>query len=243
MYQDKDYSAEAKFVHSLIQKHALNARTILELGCGSGAHAENLVKEDYQIHGVDLSTKMIEFAQSRLAKMPVKQSTKLSFSQGDIRKVRLEKQFDVAISLFHVMSYQITNADLIMAFITAKAHLKQDSVFIFDCWYGPAVLTDRPTIKIKHVENEIIEVTRLAEPILYINENFVDVNYHVFIRDKTTRSVKEIKETHRMRYLFKPEVELIFQQVGFKLENCLEFMTDKEPGCKSWNVCFIGRKI
>jgi hypothetical protein len=47
-------------------------------------------------------------------------------------------------SLFHVMSYQTSNKDLQDAFETAKINLKPGEIFIFDCWYGSSVLTDRP---------------------------------------------------------------------------------------------------
>jgi methylase of polypeptide subunit release factors len=53
LYRDKDYAAEAQYVHRLIQSHALGARSILELGCGTGAHAVLLAGEGYRIHGVD----------------------------------------------------------------------------------------------------------------------------------------------------------------------------------------------
>ncbi|MFM6580781.1 MAG: class I SAM-dependent DNA methyltransferase, partial [Dolichospermum sp.] len=62
LYQDKDYLAEAKFIHDLIQTHAPSAKTILELGCGTGRHAELLANYGYQIHGVDRSLEMLNSA-------------------------------------------------------------------------------------------------------------------------------------------------------------------------------------
>ena len=38
------------------------------------------------------------------------------------------------------MSYQTSNDDLNATFASARANLKQGGVFIFDCWYGPALL-------------------------------------------------------------------------------------------------------
>ena len=35
------------------------------------------------------------------------------------------------ISLFHVMSYQTTNADLLAVFATAAAHLRPGGLFLF----------------------------------------------------------------------------------------------------------------
>jgi SAM-dependent methyltransferase len=107
----------------------------------------------------------------------------LTFSPGDIRDIRLNKSFDAVIALFHVISYQTTNEDVTAAFETAGHHLKPGGIFIFDVWYGPAVLTEHPEVRIKRMADEKTEITRLAEPVLHPNENRVDVHYHVFVTD------------------------------------------------------------
>jgi SAM-dependent methyltransferase len=241
LYRDKDYSGEANFIHELIKKYASNAGSILELGCGTGKHAELLSKMGYEVFGVDMSHEMLEVANKRLIGLGKKQPPKLSFAHGDIRTYRTERRFDVVISLFHVVSYQTTNKDLQGVFETAKVHLKQGGVFIFDCWYGPAVLTDRPVVRVKRLEDEAIEVTRIAEPRIYANESIVDVNYHVLIKNKSTGIVEELKETHRMRYLFKTEIDFLFEQAGFEFVCSVEWMTGREPGFDTWSVCFVGQ--
>ncbi len=112
-------------------------------------------------------------------------------------------------------------------------------VFIFDVWYGPAVLTDRPVVRVKRMEDDEIKVTRLAEPVLHPNENRVDVNYHVFVRDLESGVVNELRETHVMRYFFRPEIELFAAQNGFRLLNAEEWLSGKAPGEDTWGVCFV----
>jgi predicted TPR repeat methyltransferase len=41
------------------QSHDFGARSILELGCGTGIHAEFLAKVGYHVSGVDLSEGML----------------------------------------------------------------------------------------------------------------------------------------------------------------------------------------
>jgi len=180
LYRDKDYEAEANYIHDLIQRHAPKSNSILELGCGTGRHAALLAQKGYAIHGVDMSESMLAEAEQRRTQLAQEVSERLSFSLGDIRKVRVERTFDVVASLFHVISYQTTNEDLAAAFATARAHLKPGGLFVFDCWYGPAVLTDRPEVRAKKLEDEKIQVTRIAVPEIYPNENRVDVNYQLF---------------------------------------------------------------
>lgn len=241
LYRDKDYAGEAQFVHQLLQNYAPGTKSILELGCGTGAHAVLLAKEGYQVHGVDLSADMLLRATDRLSSLPTELASRLEFSQGDIRTVRINKQFDAVISLFHVISYQTTNEDLQAAFATVKAHLKPGGVFIFDCWYGPAVSRLRPSLRVKRLEDEEISVIRIADSLMYPNDNLVDVHYQVLIKQKNTGIVEELQETHKMRYLFKPEISLLLVQSGFEYVEGREWMTNREPSFDTWGVYFVFR--
>jgi SAM-dependent methyltransferase len=241
LYRDKNYAAETEFVTGLIEHYQPGARSLLELGCGSGMHAALFGKQGYNVDGIDFSQDMLDAAQARLSELPPDLAKRLKFSHGDVRTTRLGKKFDCVLSLFHVVSYQPTNADLKATFATAREHMQVGGIFLFDCWYGPAVLTDRPGMRIKRMQDEVIEVTRLAEPVLYPNECLVDVNYHVFIRDRVSGTVNEVKETHRMRYLFRPEIELLADSTGLKVEHACEWMTGKAPGFDTWGVCFVLR--
>jgi SAM-dependent methyltransferase len=241
LYQDKDYAGEVTFVSDLLQRYVPDATSILELGSGTGLHAKLLVEKGYTVYGIDQSQDMLEKAQIRRLELPADQSSKIQFSQGDIRNFRSDQRFDVVLSLFHVMSYQITNPDLQAAFATARHHLKPGGVFLFDCWYGPAVLSDRPIVKVKRLEDDKITVTRIAEPVMYPNQNRVDVNYQILIQDRQSGGLEALRETHPMRYLFQPEVDLLFAQCGFKCEAMGEWMTGNEPGWHTWGTYFIGR--
>lgn len=241
LYQDKDYVGEAKFIDQLIQANAPTSQSILELGCGTGTLALLLVKEGYNVCGVDLSTSMLQEARERFSQITPKLKAKLTLLQGDIRTIRIDQQFDVIISVFHVFSYQVTNEDLASAFATVKAHLKPGGLFLFDCWYGPTVLTDCPTIRIKSLEDQDVKITRIAEPILHPNLNLVDVNYQIFIKNKNTNIVEELKETHRMRYLFKPEIDKLLTDTNLQLINSGEWMTERELGFDTWGVYFLIR--
>ncbi len=237
LYRDKDYAGETDYVHNLIQRQSPGATTVLNLGCGSGRHDRCLVDRGYSVTGVDLSEEMLTAARDAAAG-----NRALEYVQGDVRTVRLGKTFDVVISLFHVMSYQVTNADLMEAFSTAHSHLAPGGVFIFDCWYGPGVLTDRPAVRVKELEDEAVSVTRIARPEMHPNENVVAVNYRVFLRDKANDSVREINETHRMRYLFMPELKLLLSSSGFEPLLFEEWLTSSRLEFTSWNAVVIARK-
>lgn len=241
LYRDKNYQAEVAYVDSLISEFAASSKTILDLGCGTGRHDILLAEKGYLVTGVDISEEMLAVAQSQALAFNL-QPLPVNYIQGDIRTIRLDRTFDVIISLFHVMSYQITNVDLSAAFSTVKAHLKPGGLYIFDCWYGPAVLTLQPVTRVKRLEDEAIEVTRIAEPVMHSHENVVDVNYQVFIKDKANGRIDELREKHCMRYLFNPEIEHLIAEAGLSVIKSLEWMTDAPPGYGSWSACFLARR-
>lgn len=232
LYRDKNYQGETGYVHNLIQSHCPGATTILNLGCGSGRHDRCLTELGYTVTGVDMSEKML--AAARIA---ASGKSSLEYINGDIRTVRLKRRFDVVIALFHVMSYQVSNSDLKAAFATASAHLKPGGLFLFDCWYGPGVLSDRPSVRVKELEDDTIRVTRLAEPLLHPNENVVDVNYRITIRNKMDEGAQEVRETHRMRYLFIPEIREYLENAGLKHCFFLRWADSVPPDDITWYIC------
>jgi ubiquinone/menaquinone biosynthesis C-methylase UbiE len=103
--QQKDYKQEVDYIISLLNKFAPNAKHLLELGCGIGLHAINLAEKGYHITGIDQSQNMINVARKRLKTLPNYISNLIDFNIGDIRTYSINKSFDVALSLFYVISY------------------------------------------------------------------------------------------------------------------------------------------
>ena len=63
LYKDKDYKAEAKHVDGVLQQCLSGAQSVLELGCGTAAHAAHLIRNGYYVHGVDVSEAMLARAE------------------------------------------------------------------------------------------------------------------------------------------------------------------------------------
>jgi SAM-dependent methyltransferase len=240
LYRQKDYAAEAAYVDSLLRRYEVPGRRLLELGCGTGRHATELASLGYTIHGIDRSDVMLEEAEMR-ARDNAALASRLTFSSGDVCSVRLDQKFDAAISLFHVMSYQTSDEAVAGMCETARRHLVDGGLFLFDCWYGPGVLTDPPTVRVARMTDEAIQVTRVAEPTVDTTASTVDVRYGMFVRDSTTGQVSEIKESHLMRYLFVPELRGFLTRAGFEPVTFGEWMTDRAPSAGTWNLCVVSR--
>ena len=191
----------------------------------------------FEVVGIDLSEQMIAEAQKKLREVGGEVAEKVCFEVGDIRTLNLGQKFDAVVSLFHVMSYQIRNEDLRSVCERAREHLKPGGIFVFDFWYGPGVLTEKPAVREKLLRDGEIEVRRIARPRMLCNENCVEVNFELTIEDKATAQTERIEECHHMRYLFLPEVKGYLDSTGFDFAFAYEWLSEKEPGFDSWHVC------
>ncbi len=233
LYRDKDYAAEAEYVDGLIRNYAPGACNILELGCGTGSHAEHLARKGYDLSGIDLSQSMIDRAVSRRSTLSGDLAERLRFSLGDARLWRSDTRFDVVVSLFHVFSYQTSHKDLQAVFQNAAEHLNPGGVLIFDFWNGPAVLAQQPEVRVKRMEDGVIRVLRIAESTLLPNENKVVVNYDVQIEHRTSETREQVQETHTMRYLFYPEICRYAEPV-LAVKGYFSWMSDRPPTLEDW---------
>ncbi len=238
-YQDKDYKAEATQVDVLLKKYGSNIHKIINFGCGTGRHDIELAKLGYQCTGIDISASMIDVAKQNAKG----ENSSVDFSVADIRFYQPEKQYDAIVSLFHVMSYQNGNQDILAAFQAARKTLRKKGVFLFDVWYGPGVLSDKPSIRVKQVEDKSTKIIRIAKPVIYEKKNVVDVNYEVLVMDKETCRVQIINEAHSMRYFFRPELEFLLNEAGFELMDNMDCRTLNDTDFYSWTSYFVARAV
>lgn len=243
LYQDKDYEGESEYVREFIHQFQPATKTILELGSGTGRHAELLCARGLHVTGVERSPQMFEIASERALRLsPDGRRTSFSIHQGDARSFRIDQHFDTVISLFHVASYQVTNVDILNMFSTAYHHLQPGDCFVFDVWYGPAVLAQQPAVRVKRLEDDAVDVLRIAEPSIDTYSNLVDVQYTMLVRDKVSGTVEQFTESHPMRYYFPLELDLIANQSGFEIVHSEEWMSGNAPSEQTWSVVFVARK-
>jgi SAM-dependent methyltransferase len=234
LYLNKDYAGEARFIHQLLAQGGAAPGSLLELGCGTGRHAIEFAQLGWQVDGVDLSPDMVAQAKARALQQDPALASRLSFQPSDVRTVRTGRKYAAAISLFHVMSYQATHADLLAAITSAATHLAPGGVFFFDFWYGPAVLSDPPHVRVKRLQDPVFEAVRLAEPEMLTERNQVKVNYQILIKDLASGRQSDLRESHTMRYLFLPEIENLLQAAGFELRASGACYSDRPLGPDTW---------
>ncbi len=107
---------------------APRAARLLDVGCGTGAHLPRLAKE-FDVVGVDLSPQMLAIAAKRLPGVPL--------AEGDFRSFRLDRSFDIAVSLFSGIGYLTEQDDLRAAVANIAAHLNPGGLLLIEGWVEP----------------------------------------------------------------------------------------------------------
>ena len=236
LYHEKDYEDECDFLEQIWEELSSEPISrILDLGCGTGGHALPLAQRGYDVTGVDRSKQMLAISKAKA----IRANLSVEFQQSDIRDLELGQTFDAVISMFAVMSYQTTNDDLAAAFHTARRHLVPGGLFVFDAWFGPAVLTQRPSDRYKIVEIDGERIIRFATPVLDILKHTVQVNYKI-LRLRNGHVIEEVDESHLLRFLFPQEIVYYLAEAGFKLLKLCPFMElNRQPTEQDWNVMVV----
>ena len=241
LYADKDYAAECDFLEEVFASQGIGTgASVLDLGCGTGGHVVPLSVRGYAMTGVDLSAAMIDQAAAKVAESGVG----ADLAVGDIRTLELGRTYDAVISMFAVVSYQLTDADAAAVFATARRHLTAGGVFVFDVWHGPAVLAQRPEVKTKTVATSGGDtITRVARPTLDETARTVEVAYDV-TRTSGGVVVERTAEAHTVRYFFADELRRLLDEAGFGDVTIGPFgELGREPTEEDWNISVVARVL
>lgn len=238
LYQDKDYAGEARFVASLLEDHRV--RAVLDLGCGTGQHAFQLARLGYSVVGVDRSERMLSRARERCSLLP--DEPRPRFDRGDVREFRDGQRYDAVISLFHVMSYQVSDEDATRACATAAAHLSAGGTFVFDLWHRPALDAEPPQVRVKRAEDARTAVVRISEPAIGAGDGLVSVTFTTFIRTMPQDTWNQYLETHVMRPYDLDEIRRLLEQSGMEFIAAHEGYTLQDVADSSFNVLVVARR-
>lgn len=234
--RDKDYAAEVGFVDGLLREAGARPGSLLDVGCGTGAHAREFAARGWSVTGVDLSEQMIGLARAKSAP-----ETGIQYATGAAAEFSLPGRFTAVVSLFHVVSYQAAPGEAARMFANVRRHLAPGGVFVFDFWHGPGVRADPPRVRVRRAEDDGIRVTRTARPVHRVEEQIVEVNYEVQIEDRRTGATERINEVHRMRYFFLTEIEAGLRAAGMVIEKTGAGLTPRALSPDAWYGLVVAR--
>jgi SAM-dependent methyltransferase len=238
LYHDKDYTHECDLIERIFQSYATTKiKSILDFGCGTGGHSIILAQRGYELYCVDRSQHMLSVAKRKAHEI----GQSITFHQADIVSVDLGEKYDACICMFTVLGYQLNNADVESTMRTVRKHLKPGGLFIFDFWYGPAVINIKPSQRIKTLNKNATQLIRIANPKIDFRNHTIEITYTLMlIKDNVV--VEQTAEEHTVRYFFPLELERFLSASDFVLEHLWSFNEfDRDPDATTWNVLAVVR--
>lgn len=240
LYGDKDYKGETDFVSEIFKKYSNKDKKLLSLGCGTCNYELLLAKKGYKITGIDISEKMLKLASEKIRRAGLE--SKINIFEKDIRKFKFKEKFDEAMAMFNIIGLQTKDGDLKKTFVNVGDSLKKGGIFVFDCWYLPAVLKDKPKDKVKIIKTGSGSISRLTKSILFPKENIIEINFDI-LETVNNKVVNKVKEVHRVRYWALSELEYFLNKAGFSIVKTCNFMDlHSEISDKNWNIFVVARK-
>lgn len=242
LYAEKNYASECDLVTEAVKRYATTTpHSLLDVGCGTGGHAIELACRGYKVTGVDLSQAMLDRADDKAVTLPTAQRPQ--WLCGDARSFDTGSQYDLGIMMFAVVGYLTTNDDVLAGLRNIHKHLKPGALFICDFWYGPSVLSVRPTDRVRILPTSEGKVIRAASTTLDIANHTADVTFKLWALQKN-ELVSETSETHKMRYFFPQEFVFFLTQAGFSIKNISAFPNlDEAITDQNWNALVIAQAL
>jgi SAM-dependent methyltransferase len=238
IYREKDYQSECAMIARIFKTYGKGpVKTVLDLGCGTGNHDLILAEKGFAVDGADLSKEMLDIAKNK-AKA---RGLPINYHLSDIRDLDLGKRFDAAVMMFAVLGYQLENEDVIRALKATRKHLGEGGLLIMDLWYGPAVLRQRPSDKVKIIKAPGSTIIRTSSGELDTYRQICTVSFDLW-KLQGDKLISETQEKHAMRFFFARELEALLDAAGFGLVKIGAFPDyDLEPTEETWNIVVIAR--
>lgn len=231
------YAQWASFTKEVLDQIKPDAKTVIDLGCGTGTLTLRLAAEGYQMTGVDFASDMLTIAAQHAAD----EGTQVQWIHQDLTTLDVGKAFDVAVSYCDVINYITTESDIKSVFENAYKSLTDDGVFIFDVHaisYAENVLTDNLFSEI----DEDMGYVWFCEPGEHIGEMHHDMTF--FVKDK--EQYERFDEQHYQRTFHTATYLAWLKDVGFeKVTICADFnptMITAEQADESERVFIICKK-
>ena len=241
-YKYKNYEGEVNYLLTLANKYGVKEpKLILEIGCGTGLHLVHLAKKGIDITGFYISKEMISIAEKKIKEENI---TNASVKLANATNYRDGRKYDIVISMFAAMGFIVENDDFIAAVKTAREHLGEHGLFIFDCWFGPAVMKIFPSVRVNEFTVNESKAIRIVEPITVDLIREVVETKNTVIQLKDDSIVKHIVEFHQIRFFFTQELIMILNQCGFELVCICPFMDySRNVEIDDWNISVVGKAI
>lgn len=207
-------------------KHYIQAGYhILDIGCGTGRVAIELVQHNVQVMGIDISQTMLAIFREKLSLLSPELTQNISFIQADMTHFNLNKSFDLIIFPFRVFQALITNEQRVKCLAAIKAHLKPNGKAIINM-FNPNFELLKNFEQVNTVDYEYFDTTlnqnirrRTIGEYVDFKQQILHSKYVFEIGDMEGTTTQIIEEPLELGYLTKEQLDTLFTQNNLVVED------------------------
>ena len=150
----KDYPGEATKVAATIHRVHPQARTLLDVACGTGEHARLLLENhEFEVDALDINPSFTKIARRKIRSGTVFDADMTSFD--------LPSRYDVILCLFSSIGYARTLDNLTRTLARFRAHLVPSGLVLVEPWFAPDAF-EPGRVFIKTAEAHGVTVCRMS---------------------------------------------------------------------------------
>ena len=231
IYEDIDYLSWSKFILDKYNSFNNEKDVYLDIGCGTGNLAINIVPFFNNNWCVDLSEDMLIMAENKFRGKKLK----AKFVRQDMRALNLNRKFDLITCSMDCTNYLTEDGDLVKFFTCIRNHLKDQGLFVFDI---------NSQYKLENIlANNTF--TYNEEDIVYIWENTLEGNLlemylTFFIKDGDLYD--RFDEVHLERIYREDEIAKALEDSGLSIASKLDNYTDSSVKTTTERITYFVRK-
>ncbi len=199
-YSFKDYAGESTWVRNAVHARFPQAKSLLDVACGTGKHLECLVGA-FDCQGLDLNPEFVKLAGQR---------TGASVHTASMDSFDIGETFDAVVCLFSSIGY---SSDLPGAIASMARHLNPGGVLIVEPWLTPDQWVSGH-VQVLDQDSDGIRLLRMTTSEVDGSRSFLHMHYLI----GTTQGIEHLVETHRLTLFTMAQYESAFRASDLTFE-------------------------
>ena len=221
----RDAGTEAVLVLGELRRRTPSLTSLLDVGCGTGAHLPAFVEASLDVVGADPSPSMLALATERA---PGAVLVEAGLPELDLGPGLGDRRFDAIVSLFSVIGYVTDPGDLAASVAAMAGRLRPGGCLLVEAWVEPELwIGSRASAEaVTTADGVAVSRTVVSDrdgPIASIHMRYVVAT--------AAGEMTSIDEHHRLRLADPAELETAFTAAGLTFERLPHMLHPGRPVC------------